>query len=528
MDRLSIYRGMAGEVIVGFLRPGTIFTSIPVIMVFVFLVAIPITFVPGLAGSGLDGLLAVLVSSYVVGRFMQPAREGHLAEGWFSHLTASRVAISYAFRYMAAVVLSGAPILVLALFLVFKMMGDTAWGLSGMGTSMGSLASAGLAGALVMVLLVLIALDVVLAYLMAAASDDYGDLLGLKPWSYLWYRKADVAMFFASAAGGVMAFWMIYFIPILLVSGMVSLVSEAAGAVAIGWGLMLPLALAPVLFGRLVGAFVAGDGEFDPLQRPVADLSPEAAAALAAARTGADPAAASAAASAGNGRLAPAPPLAKPMATPPAAPVTAESTGTTAPSVTVSAFSKEHVIAIAKEVEAVPADALDLARGKAQTAFQNDNHDLAAALRFGLICLRQEAYDDAVRALRLAVTELVAERSGAAAVQLYQSLGKHRTRLGLDKMTLEGLSRVLKLQGKYLDAAWCLYAAWAPTNPQNAQNHLTQIGLEAAQKEAWDDVQRIFRFLLQKHPDTSFKDKADAALAKAEQELALKAFKSKG
>ena len=76
-------------------------------------------------------------------------------------------------------------------------------------------------------------------------------------------------------------------------------------------------------------------------------------------------------------------------------------------------------------------------------------------------------------------------------------------------MTLEGLSRTLKMQRKYLDAGWCLYAAWVGTNPQNAQNHLTQIGLEAVQEEAWEDVKRIFTFLLQKHPDTSFKDKAD-------------------
>jgi hypothetical protein len=163
-----------------------------------------------------------------------------------------------------------------------------------------------------------------------------------------------------------------------------------------------------------------------------------------------------------------------------------------------------------------------LALEKAKTAFQNDSHDLIAAVRFGLLSLRKDDVENAVRALRLAVTELIAERSGAVAVKLYEALGKHRTRLGLDKMTLEGLSRVLKLQGRYLDASWCIYSAWLPSNPQNAQNQLTMVGLEAAENGAWDDVKKIFGFLLQKHPDTSFKDKAEGALAKAEKELAVR------
>ena len=101
-----------------------------------------------------------------------------------------------------------------------------------------------------------------------------------------------------------------------------------------------------------------------------------------------------------------------------------------------------------------------------------------------MLSLRADDFESANRALRLAVSELVAEQSGAAAVQLYQALGKHRTRLGLDRVTREGLSRVLKLQGKFLDAGWCLYAVWVSSNPQNAQNHLTMVGLEAVEKEA--------------------------------------------
>jgi hypothetical protein len=523
MDRLSIYRGMAGEIVIGFLSPGTLFTSIPVILFFAFW-ALVIAFVPGLAESGFGALLLMLVSSYVVGRFVQPAREGHLNEGWFSPYVNGKEAWSYALHYFAAVILSGAPILIGALFLVAKMFGGL-----GLGGGLGSVMGAGLSGALIMLLIILIAMDMVLAYLMAAWSDSYGDLMGLNPWIYLWHRRGDVAMFFVAGLGGVIAFWLVYFVPMLLLGALVALFSEEAGFAVLGWAMMLPAALSPVLFGRLVGGFVAGEGEFDPEQRPLGDLSPEAEAALAANRSGADPAAAAAAAAASgaaqsNPEPAPSAPAAAGTAPPAAEPgaETTSSTTTSTTSVTVSAFTKDHVAATVQSVKEVPDDGVDLALERARTAFQNDSHDLVAAVRFGMLSLRKEDFDSAIRALRLAVSELVAERSGGAAVQLYQALGKNRTRLGLDKMTLEGLARVLKLQGKYLDAGWCLYAAWLPSNPQNAQNHLTMVGLEAAQKEAWEDVQKIFRFLLQKHPDSSFKDQAEASLAKAEQELAVR------
>jgi hypothetical protein len=510
---------MAGEVVVSFLRPGTLLTAIPVILLFAFF-ALIIAFVPGLAGSGFDALIIVLVSAYVVGRFVQPARIGHLSEGFLSMHVDGKEARSYALRYVAAVILSGAPVLVGALWLTFKMLGDSAWGFGGMG--MGSMLGAGLSGALVMLLIVLIMLDLVLSHLMAASTSEYSELMGLTPWLYLWERRADVLMFLVSAVGGIMAFWLIYFIPILVVIGLVSLVSEGAGFALMGWAAMLPAALSPILFGRLVGSFVAGYGEFDPEDRSIGDLSPEAAAALDAARSGATPEEVRAAA----GQQQPSGP--EPTSAESTAAPTITGATTTRTSVTVSAFTKDHVSAAVQSVSAMRDNDIEANREVAQTAFQNDPHDLAAAVRFGLLSIRAGHMDNAARALRLVIAELVAERSGAAAVELYLSLGKDRTKLALDKVTLEGLSRVLKLQGKFLDAGWCLYAAWIASNPQNAQNQLTMVGLEAVEKEAWEDVHRIFSFLLEKHPETSFKDQAAVALAKAESELALKRHKERG
>jgi hypothetical protein len=529
MDRLSIYRGMAGEVVVGFLRPGTMLTSIPVIGAFILSMLI-IAFVPGLGGV-VGAILMMFVSAWIVGRFVQPAQDGYLDEGFFSAHLPRGAARRYALRYLAAIILSGTPLFVGALYLAFRTMGDSLGGLMGMGGmgGMGSVMGAGLAGALIVALIVLIMLDLFLAYLMAAWTDSYSDLIGLRPWAYLWQRRADVVMFIVAGVGGLLAFWMIYFVPILFVIGIISLMSDEAAIAVAGWAMALPMALSPVLLGRLAGSFMAGEGEFDPSERPVGDLSPEAEAALAAARSGADPAVVAAAAAAAEAASENPEPAPSATTTQGAADTTTGSTttsttaaSTTRTSVTVSAFSKDHVAVAVQSVGAMSDEQVGPAREIAQTAFQNDPHDLAASVRFGLLSLREGRSDNAVRALRLVISELVAERSGAAAVELYQSLGKNRTRLGLDKSTLEGLAKILKLQEKFLDAGWCLYAAWIASNPQNAQNQLTLIGLEAVEKEAWEDVQRIFSFLLQKHPETTFKDKATEALAKAEKELEFK------
>lgn len=175
------------------------------------------------------------------------------------------------------------------------------------------------------------------------------------------------------------------------------------------------------------------------------------------------------------------------------------------------------------EVNSVADEGVEAAHLRWRRRFETEPQDLVAATRLGLYALRAGESDEAARALRLVLAELIGERAGAVAAKLYLATGRHRTSLGLDRGTLEGLARVLRMQKRFLEAGWCLYAAWIDSNPQNAQNRLMEVGSEAAGAEAWEDAAKIMRFLLQKHPQSSFRDRAEELLAKVESELRLRA-----
>ncbi len=83
MSTYSGFRGLAGEVIVSFVMPATIFQAIPVLIFFGLSVGLVAFALPeGLFP--LDLLLILVMVSFAVSRYAIPAVNGDVEAGWFN------------------------------------------------------------------------------------------------------------------------------------------------------------------------------------------------------------------------------------------------------------------------------------------------------------------------------------------------------------------------------------------------------------------------------------------------------------
>lgn len=95
-----------------------------------------------------------------------------------------------------------------------------------------------------------------LACLVATASDDMSDLLQLSLWEVIIESRASAVVLVAASFGGIACFLLVYGLPLMLfaVAGF-HLAPQMENAMVI-FAMALPVALAPVLVGRLCGVLV--------------------------------------------------------------------------------------------------------------------------------------------------------------------------------------------------------------------------------------------------------------------------------
>src|SRR5688572_11308728 len=117
MEPISLYRGAAGEVVRGFLRPATLLTVVPVFACLLFLGVLAGLIIGALELPLVFALpLAVTFSSPVVGLFAMSARTGTLNVGFFEALVGDRGASvgGFILRHAILSVAWGVPVGALA------------------------------------------------------------------------------------------------------------------------------------------------------------------------------------------------------------------------------------------------------------------------------------------------------------------------------------------------------------------------------------------------------------------------------
>ncbi|MGK7345602.1 MAG: hypothetical protein ACNS63_07315 [Candidatus Nitrospinota bacterium M3_3B_026] len=252
MEHIPPFRGLAGETVRLFVRPGTLFTVVPALVVTIILTAAGFFIADSVGVPDVFGLvISAAAISPVLGAYGMAARHGDLESGVMNILSNPAEIFSFAARYSALTVIWGVPASFAALWLMKKNVSFdlVAGGGPNVFSALGLVA-----------LLLLIALMPVFTLIVSLAAETIGEAVAPGPWGWLFVeRREDLPAFFASYFGG-MALFFIIMVPILLViTAVLFMVSFRAGLAAAGAAYVIPFAGAPVLLGRLAGSFVAAE-----------------------------------------------------------------------------------------------------------------------------------------------------------------------------------------------------------------------------------------------------------------------------
>ena len=252
MAYLSSFRGYAGEATMSYVRLDVWLTLIPVYIVW-FIVGYLVVKLPSdgiwqLTGSVFTGF----VGSFLVGRFAIPATHGDVHHGLFTDQIELSENIAYAVRHMVVVFVYELPIIGLLY-------------LADLSIPFGALLSPSVlitAGvqALIGFAIGLIAVTIpVVGYIVCLTTDSIIEALAPERWSWVIIeRMGDLLLFVAASIGGSVLFLLLYAIPIFAVLAAIASMSFELGLAVGMLSAVIPFAGAPILLGRMCGAFVHG------------------------------------------------------------------------------------------------------------------------------------------------------------------------------------------------------------------------------------------------------------------------------
>ena len=255
MSEYSGFRGLAGEVIVSFVMPATIFQAIPVLIFFGLSVGLVAFALPeGLFP--LDLLLILVMVSFAVSRYAIPAVNGDVEAGWFNEKNSNKASLDFSIRYVVFTISWALP--VAAIMFAMAEFGD---GFE-FGAGPLSLVQSGFTGFLMLVLMLVFIFAPTLGFIAATATSDPLEIVKPALWRHLFAeQRANLVVFYASLIGGVITFWLIYAFPLLLLTMIGFAMSDGIGGFLAVFVFSLPVGMAPVLIGRLSGALIRGEVE---------------------------------------------------------------------------------------------------------------------------------------------------------------------------------------------------------------------------------------------------------------------------
>lgn len=476
MDPISSFRGFAGEVLRSYTRPTlflTVFPMLVVWLIFVVYMAIVGHKIPMLINMAIIYCLFAMF----IGRYAIPASRGDLTTGIFSAHIARGETLSFVARYVIISLIWGIPLVLII------------WGVTGQiqNTLMtnfmhgpvipGFSGQVGFQSVVLFICLILLLIMPLFTAILAAATQDITDVIQPGFWGWLFSeRRADILPFLAAMAGGIAMFWLIYIIPFVLITYVAFKTSSNAGAAVATFFSFLPFLAAPVLIGRLAGAFIAGETEMD------VDTDPNAQAFKQEVYADSDVANA----------------IAQNIA---------EQTGTTPPAqASQNAPSTEIVIMsfhdIVSNVRNLSDKELTKAIITAEQALEANPFDVNRAVELIYLKKRMEQEDASLSYAGKAITLGVERNAHNLVLDVYRAFVKERTKLDLDEKALRGLSQLLIDKQHYLDAAWCLYYTIkvSGADPIAIQKRILGVADEALKEKKYDDAIALYQFFVKKFP----------------------------
>ena len=472
---ITPFRGLSGEVIRSFIQPGTFYT-----LTFVFLLSLLITVALAILLGHFAGLppafllLALYVAiSPIYGRFALGAMNGQLGAGFFELAVSRDELFPFVQRNAALALAWGIPTAVLLKWLVVRSFSSVFLEIHSASTAFTVLLTLGTLGFLF--------LAPSICLIVALRSQSVRECFSAQHWLWLFgSRRGDLIPFYAAAVGGFVMFWLVFLVPLLVLVALGFAMSAKIGFFLSTWVYVLPVAMAPVLLGRLAGAFVGAES-FQPspgeIGRPVQAQTIEARLAAAVSR------AAPAKPAVGAPLAVPRPSAAKPgdgsLETP-----------------SLSGAIRQIKDLAGKE----PARALSEAR--AHLGKFPGNAGILAEIAKLQLALGET--DQAVQDARTAIGQALSSGATPVAVEVYQSFLERKAELNLDGRTYEQLSKVLLNQGNFSESLWCICESEkAGGDLLKVQKGIIGIAQEASKKQP-ELAQRYYQYFTTQYPESPF------------------------
>ncbi len=432
------FRGEAGEVVGGFLSLGTWFTAIPVAGATILLAVLA-----GFLQQRLNLSAVVTVPAFlallapITGLFAMASRAGGSEAGFFEALAGAggRGVGGFTLRHGLMTVAWSVP----AVLAVQHAQGLIMSGvLSGGGGRLAGAATVGVA--LIAAMMILPSLTL----LIATRTDTVAEAFSAGAWRWLLVeRRSDLVPFLAASVGGMMIFMAAAIPPLALLVPVAADIAPELGPIMLMALPALPCATAPILAGRLAGAFVASE-EIPPEPSRSTVASPSSPAIAGAPPASPDPALNRTAA--GLAGIRPGP---NSTSTPTGAEARVRASETVPLGV---AIARAHQTSQTDPAAALAAlEALRAANPRNPAVMA----ELARVLR--LAQREDEAREAAAGAIRLAL----ATGAGPIAYDVFRSFAHDAVHLNLEPATYEQLARILAARREHEGAAWCYRAAAA-------------------------------------------------------------------
>jgi hypothetical protein len=415
-------------------------------------------------------LLALVMSSPIIGRFALAARDGDLHAGLVISRVTMEALLGFIGRHVALTVAWALPVVLTGGWLVKR-------GALGGFTSFGGL---GFDAVAFLTLAAVATIASVITLLIATKTDTVREALSTEAWRWVVARRGDLVPLMAALIGGLSMFALIFWPVLGLLTVVLVRHSPRLGAALGVFTYMSPCLAAPVLMGRLAGAFVFGESA-----------------------VGQSPAASS------PSPVRPAGPVPQVVRVAPAAAAAAAGTPQ------AQAVQAARRLDVKQTLDAIRMKAgIDLASAVKEATVLRDAHPMnpQVAVELANLLRRSGAQAESLTAAAGAIK--VALNGGAAplAADTFKAFGDARDRLELDAGTLELIGRQLLSRGELDHAVWCFRAMGVRGGDKvKVQKGLIAAADAAARVGHAESALRIYEVVLRDHPDTGFREFIETA-----------------
>jgi hypothetical protein len=494
-ERPSAFRGVAGEVVRGFVQLGTLATVLVVMLVMLLVAAgaVLLVKVTGLP-TPFAGLLLMVSSSPLIGRFAMAAREGQLDAGFLNADSDKGAVMGFMFRHVTLCVACGIPLGIAASVMLKS--ASSSGGVFG-----GGLMPSGGAAVGLMLLGVVGGAAQILSLLIATKTDSVSEAVSADAWRWvLVQRRPDLLPFLASLVGGMVVFAMLVWPICGILSMLVIRHSVGAGAALASFTYAAPILAGPILLGRMCGAFVFGE---EPMGAPpgAAALPPVRPFQPGVSRT----------------------PIANvAVGTPQARPegLAAPLSRTPPPEPASAATAAARRMDVNQALDALTVKAgTDLPGAVREAQILRDAHPANPRVAVALARLFQQngQKSEAIAAAAHAIRTALTAGTAPLAIEMWGAVSESRAELELDAITLEALGKQLVTRKNLKDAAWCFQAMRGKGGePLRVQKGLISVAEVTARDGNPAAAAQIYRLLLKEYPDSTLREYMENAIAQLE------------